>query len=154
MKPLPEPIADFLAGRRIVVAGVSRNPQHFANAIFRKLHGAGYEVMALNPNAEEVEGFTSYPSLAAVPGRIDGILAAMPAVHGRALVESAAERGVGRIWFHRMLGGGSVSKDAVGECRSLGVRCIVGGCPLMYVPPVDPFHRFCRWLLGNPGRPG
>jgi predicted CoA-binding protein len=154
MRPLPEPVADFLAGRRIVVAGVSRKPQHFANSIFRKLHGAGYEVLALNPNAEEIEGFQCYANLAAVPGRIDGVFAAMPPTAGRELVEAAAERGVGRIWFHRLFGSGSVSSDAVGECRSRGIRCIVGGCPLMYVQPVDPFHRFCRWLLGNPGRPG
>jgi len=154
MKPIPEPVAEFLAGRRIVVAGVSRNPRHFANAIFRKLHDTGYEVVALNPNAEEIEGFQCYADLAKVPGRVDGVLAAMHPRHGRALVEAAAERGVGQIWFHRMFGGGSVSKDAVGECRARGIRCIVGGCPLMYVPGADPFHRFCRWLLGNPGRPG
>jgi len=154
MRALPEPVAEFLAGRRIMVAGVSRNPQHFANAIFRKLHGAGYEVVALNPNAEEIDGFTCYHDLAAVPGRIDGIVAAMHPRYGRKLVEDAAERGVGRIWFHRLLGGGSVSPEAVGECRARGIRCIVGGCPLMYVPPVDPFHRLFCWLQRRPGRPG
>ena len=152
MKPLPESVAEFLAGRRIVVAGVSRNPRHFANAIFRKLHDLGYEVMALNPNAEEVEGFSSYPSLAAVPGPIDSVLAAMHPRYGKQLVEDAAARGVGRIWFHRFLGRGSVSAEAVGECRSRGIRCIIGGCPLMYVPSADRFHHFCRWLLGDPGR--
>ena len=153
MKPLPEPIAEFLAGRRIIVAGVSRNPQHFANAIFRKLHDAGYEVVGLNPNAEEIDGFACYRDLAAVPGRIDGVVAAMHPRHGRKLVEDAAQRGVGHIWFHRLLGAGSVAQEAIGECRARGIRCIVGGCPMMYVQPVDPFHRLFCWLQRRPGRP-
>ena len=148
MKPMPEPVADFLAGRRIVVAGVSRKPQHFANAIFRKLHEAGYETIALNPNADEVEGFHSYRNLAAVPGQVDGMIAAMHPRFGLDLVRQAAERGVGRIWFHRLMGPGSASAEAVGECRAHGIRCIAGGCPMMYVEPVDPAHRCMRWLLG------
>ncbi|HVO34307.1 MAG TPA: CoA-binding protein [Gemmatimonadales bacterium] len=153
MKHMPEPVAEFLAGRRIVVAGVSRKPQHFANAIFRKLHDTGYEVMALNPNAEEVEGFQCYPNLAAVPGWIDGVVAAIHPRLGLDLVHQAAERGgVGQIWFHRLMGTGSVSREAVRGCRAQGVRCIVGGCPLMYVEPVDPFHRCFRWLLRWSGR--
>jgi len=148
MTRIPERVAEFLAGRRIVVAGVSRKPQHFANAIFRKFHDAGYEVLALNPNAEEVEGFHSYPSLAAVPGQVHGIVAAMHPRFGIDLVRQAAERGIDRIWFHRLMGPGSVSNEALGECRARGIHCIVGGCPMMYVGPVDPAHRCMRWLLG------
>ncbi len=148
MKPIPEPVAEFLAGRRVVVAGVSRNPQHFANHIFHRLHNAGYEVRALNPNAEEAEGFSCYPDLAAVPGPIDGIVAAMHPRYALDLVRQAAERGVSRIWFHRLAGAGSASREALDECATRGIRCIAGACPLMYVGPVDPAHKFLRWLLG------
>jgi predicted CoA-binding protein len=154
MSRVPDPVAEFLRGRRIVVAGVSRKPQHFANAIYRSLHDAGYEVVPLNPDAEEVEGAHCYPDLASVPGQVDGVVAAMHPRAGLDLVRQAAERGVGQVWFHRLIGTGSVSPEAVGECRSRGVRCIVGGCPLMYVEPVDPFHRCFRWLLRMPGRAG
>lgn len=147
MARVPDSVSEFLRGRRIVVAGVSRNPQHFANAIYRKLHGAGYEMMPLNPNAGEVEGARCYPDLASVPGQIDGVVAAMHPHAGLHLMRQAAERGVGQVWFHRLIGAGSVSPEAVSECRSRGVRCIVGGCPLMYVAPVDPFHRCFRWFL-------
>jgi hypothetical protein len=42
-------ISDFLAQKRIAVAGVSRNPQtEAANFIYRKLRAAGYEVFQDN----------------------------------------------------------------------------------------------------------
>src|SRR5262245_20698311 len=60
MAKQPESVADFLSGRRIGVAGVSREPAQAANAIFRKLKGCGYDVFPINPRAKEVEGVTCY----------------------------------------------------------------------------------------------
>ena len=59
----------------------------------------------------------------------------------------SAGRGVKQVWFHRSFGGGSVSDAAVRECEARGISCLVGGCPLMYCEPVDPFHRCMRWWL-------
>jgi hypothetical protein len=56
------------------------------------------------------------------------------------------------VWFHRSFGEGSVSKDAVQECKVRGIQCIVGGCPLMYCEPVDGGHRCIRSLLRFFGR--
>lgn len=56
MAEVPAQVAEFLRGRRFGVAGVSRQPGQPANAVYRKLRDAGYEVFALNPNAREVEG--------------------------------------------------------------------------------------------------
>jgi uncharacterized protein len=64
----PDSVAAFLRGRRFAVAGVSRQPGQAANAVFRRLKQAGYEVFPVNPNAAEVEGTTSYREIAAVPG--------------------------------------------------------------------------------------
>ena len=147
MKPLPPSVADFLAGKRIVVAGVSRTGSAPANAIFRRLQQCGHEAIPVNPNASELEGARTYPSLAAVPGEVHGVLiAAHPSV-GAVIVREAAARGIRRIWFHRSFGAGSVSPEALAACRELGIEPIVGGCPLMYCQPVDPGHRFFRWWL-------
>ena len=63
------------------------------------------------------------------------------------LVRQCAELGVKNVWFHRSFGNGSVSEEAVTECGRNGISCLVGGCPLMYCGPVDPFHRLMRWWL-------
>jgi uncharacterized protein len=148
MSRIPDPVAAFLSGKRIAVAGVSRAGNQPANAIFRKLRDAGYDVVAVNPNATEVEGQKCYADLASVPGAIDGVMVVTHPDVSADLVQQAASRGIRQIWFHRSFGDGSVSADALGECEQLGIEPIVGGCPMMFCAPVDPFHRCTRWFLG------
>jgi hypothetical protein len=40
-----------------------------------------------------------------------------------------------------------VSNDAVAEAQARGITCIAGACPMMFVPPVDPFHWCFRWWM-------
>jgi hypothetical protein len=68
------------------------------------------------------------------------------------LVRQCAALGVNQVWFHRSFGPGSVSPEAVHECEARGIRCLVGGCPLMYCEPVDFAHRCMKWWLRLRGR--
>ena len=40
----------------------------------------------------------------------------------------------------------------VERARAGGMDVIVGGCPLMFVPPVDLVHRCMGWFLRKRGR--
>jgi predicted CoA-binding protein len=152
MRRVPEPVAEFLRGRRFAVAGVSRDPQQAANAVYRKLRASGYEVFPVNPNAAQVEGATCYPDLGSIPAPVDGaVIATHPRVAAE-LVRQCAERGVRQVWLHRAFGQGSVSDEAVRECEARQIQCLVGGCPLMYCDPVDLGHRCMRWWLRRQGR--
>ena len=149
---MPCSVSDFLGIKRIAVAGVSRHAGQAANAVFRKLKSSGYEVFPINPQATEVEGVPCYADVSSIPGLVDGVVVA---THPRVSVEvvrQCAECGVGRVWFHRSFGEGSVSEEAIRECEALGVDYIVGGCPLMFSEPVDFGHRCMRWLLQRRGR--
>lgn len=152
MATTPESVATFLRGRRIAVAGVSRHAGQAANAVFRKLRSSGYEVFPINPQASEVEGVTCYPGVAAIPGHVDGVVIATHPDVSIEVVRQSSEVGVRRVWFHRSFGTGSVSDEAIRECRRRGVECIVGGCPLMFCDPVDFGHRCIRWWLQRRGR--
>jgi predicted CoA-binding protein len=147
MISMPTSVAAFLDGKRIVVAGVSRSGTAPANAIFRRLRDTGHEVIAVNPNAADVEGEPCYPDVRSVPGPIDGVMVATHPAASADVARDALARGVRHIWFHRSFGSGSVAPEAIQACRLGGVEPIVGGCPLMYCQPVDPAHRFFRWWL-------
>ena len=149
---VPAPIAQFLRGKRIAVAGVSREGTTAANPIFRKLRDSGYDAIPINPNAQTVEGTTCYPSVASVPGPLDGVIVATHPRVSAQIVRDAADRGVTQVWFHRSFGDGSVSPEAIDECQRRGITPIVGGCPLMYCEPVDVGHRCMRGWLGWRGR--
>lgn len=147
MSGLEEAVRDFLDQRRIAVAGVSRSGSEAANAVYRKLRVAGYEVFAVNPAAEEVEGDVCYPNLAAIPAEVDAVvIATHPNVTGD-VVRECVDLGISRIWMHRSFGRGSVSEDAVAFARSHGITVIPGGCPMMHVDPVDVGHKCMRWVL-------
>ncbi len=147
MKNTPESIALFLGGKRIAVAGVSRNKNQAANLILERLSETGHEVFAVNPNASHVSGRNCYTDLAAIPGDLDGVVIATHPKVALDVVRQCEERGVRRVWFHRSFGAGSVSEDAVRACHSAGIDAIVGGCPLMYCGKVDVAHRCFRWWL-------
>jgi len=151
-RPLPVDVAEFLNGKRLAVAGVSRTSNAPANAIFRRLRDTGHEVIPLNPNAAEVEGVRCYPDLGAAPGPVDGVVIAVPPAVAVGVVRQCEAIGVRRVWFHRSFGEGSVSREALEECERRGIRAIEGGCPLMYAGAVDPVHRCMRWWLGRRGR--
>ena len=136
MARVPESVATFLRGRRLAVAGVSRDSHQPANAIFRKLKGAGYEVFPINPRATTVEGTACYADLAAVPCRsMASSSSRLRARHWNRPPMRRARRA--RVWFHRSFGDGSVSNEAVSECAAKGIDAIVGGCPMMFCEPVD-----------------
>ncbi len=152
MVKVPELVVEFLRGKRIAVAGVSRDPRHAANAVFRKLRDSGYEVFPINPNASEVEGTRCYPNLGSIPPPIDGVVVATRPEIAVEVVRQCSEGGVQRVWLHRSFGEGSASDATIRECEMRGVQCIVGGCPLMYCEPVDFGHRCMRWWLRWRGR--
>jgi hypothetical protein len=152
MAPIPSLVAEFLGRSRIAVAGVSRDAGQPANAIFRRLRDSGHEVVPINPQAREVERVPCYPDLASIPGTVEGVMIATHPDVSVEIARQSAARGVDLVWFHRSFGGGSVSPAAVEACRTSGIRCIVGGCPLMYCEPVDVAHRCMRWWLRWRGR--
>jgi predicted CoA-binding protein len=152
MKKLPASVAEFLEGERLAVAGVSRDSKQAANAIYRRLLSSGFEVLPVNPRAEEVEGVRCFPDVLSLPDSVHGLVVATPPAASAQIVREAGERGIGHIWFHRSFGSGSVSEEAVRACEGLGMHCIVGGCPMMFCEPVDIAHKCMRWWLQRKGR--
>ncbi len=151
MPTLKEAVDDFLAQKRIAVVGVSRSSSEAANSVYRTLRGGGYEVFAVNPNAEEVEGDACYSDLKSIPGGIDAVVVATTPEVAETVVRECAEQGISRVWMHRSFGTGSVSEEAADFCRNNGITVIAGGCPRMFVPGADFGHKCMRLVLNLTG---
>lgn len=149
MSALKEAAEDFLAQKRIAMAGVSRTEKDAANIVYRKLRASDYEVFPVNPKADEVEGDPCYHDLKSIPGEVDAVVAATPPEATEGLVRDCAELGIRRIWIHRAFGAGSVSQGAVDLGRERGMTVIDGACPMMFCRPVDFGHRCMRFFLGR-----
>lgn len=146
---LNERINDFLAQRRIAVAGLSATRGLPGNLIYRKLKGAGYDVVAVMPGAHTFEGDPCYPDMQSIPQGVDGLVVATKPELTTELVRQAVAAGVPRVWMHESLihGGTSVSPEAVALCKKHGVKLIAGACPMMYCQPVDFGHRCMCWMM-------
>lgn len=146
-------VADFLAQKRIAVAGVSETRETSANLIYRKLASAGYQVFAVNPHTSSFDGQPCYPDLTSIPNGVDGVVIVTRPAVTEVLVRQCSEAGITRVWMHQSLArsGSSVSPDAVAFCQEHGITVIAGACPMMFCAPVDPGHTCMRWVLRMTG---
>lgn len=141
-------IDDFLEQKSLAVVGVSRNGKKFSNAIFRELKSKGYEVFAINPHANKVEGERVYPDLSSLPKLVDGVVMVVPPAQGEQVLKEVAQLGIKRVWLQQ----GSESDAAIEYCAAHGIDAIAGECILMFAEPVAFFHRLHRGLRGWLGR--
>ena len=114
-------VREFLAHKRIAVAGVSRSETgEAANLIYRKLRDSGYQVFAVNPRAATVEGDDCYPDLAAIPGGVGAVVIATHPDVAPEIARNCADLGITSVWMHRSFGQGSVSQEAIELCEKNG----------------------------------
>ena len=152
MLTMNEAASAFLAKKRIAVTGVSRNPQgHGSNVVYQRLRERGYEVFAVNPNAETVEGDPCYPNLKSIPGGVDAVVIGTNPERSGAPIAECAEQGITHVWMHRGPGKGSVDPEAAAYGRSVGLEVIDGGCPCMFAQTADVGHKIMRFFMSLSG---
>ena len=143
-------VNEFLAQKRIAVAGVSRNPGHHpaGNLIYARLKKTGHEVFPVNPNMQTFEGDRCYPNLQSIPGGVDGVVVITRPDVTEQIVRDCHASAVPRVWMHHGLGNPtSVSAAAVEFCRQHDIEVIAGGCPMMFGDGVDFGHACMRWVM-------
>jgi uncharacterized protein len=153
MTTIKDAAAEFLGHKRVAVTGVSRTPgDHGSNVVYKRLRERGYEVFAVNPNAEELEGDRAYHDLRSIPGGVDAVVIATRPERADETMRECAELGIKHVWMHRGPGAGSVSETAAAFGRARGIAVIDGGCPCMFGRTADRGHKAMRLvftLTGN-----
>jgi predicted CoA-binding protein len=140
----------FLASRRIAVTGVSRTPEsHGSNTVYRRLRDRGYEVFAVNPNADEVEGDVAYHDLKSIPDGVQAVVIGTRPTLAEDTMRECAELGITQVWMHRGPGAGSVSEEATRYGRQHGITVIDGGCPCMFGATADFGHKVMRLVYAG-----
>jgi predicted CoA-binding protein len=150
MQSVKEAAAAFLANNRIAVTGVSRTPKdHGSNTVYKRLRERGYEVFAVNPNADTVEGDPCYQDLKSIPGGVEAVVIGTRPEIAEDTMRECADLDIRQVWMHRGPGAGSVSAAATDYGRQHGITVIDGGCPLMFGPTADFSHKMMRVFLSS-----
>ena len=108
MPTIKKAAAEFLESKRVAVTGVSREPKgHGGNVVYQRLRDRRYEVFAVNPNADEVEGDPCFHDLASIPGGVEAVVIGTRPEIADETMRECVELGIGHVWMHRGPGGGA-----------------------------------------------
>jgi predicted CoA-binding protein len=143
-----EDIRSFIESKTVAVVGASSRRFKFGNAVYRTLKKRGYQVFAVNPNAENVDGDRCYPNLLLLPDDVDAAVVVTRPENAFGLVEKATQKGIRRLWFQQ----GADYSMLAEQARQAGMQVVTGKCILMYSPPVTGLHSVHRWFAGALGK--
>jgi uncharacterized protein len=142
-------IDEFLAQKTLAIVGVSRSGKKFGNAILKDLTRLGYRLLPIHPEATQVDGVPAFPSFAALPEPVGGVIIVVPPARAESVVRDAAAHGIRRVWLQQ----GAGSADAIRFCEEQGISVVHGQCVLMYPKPSTAWiHGAHRWVWELIGR--
>jgi predicted CoA-binding protein len=120
-----EEIREILSKKRVVVVGCSTTPGKAAHDIPKYLLDHGYEVVPVNPYADEVLGRKAYDTLADVSGDIDIVDVFRPSDELDGIVDEVLERGgVDVLWTQT----GISNREATDRAEEAGVHVVEDAC--------------------------
>jgi predicted CoA-binding protein len=117
-------ISEILSKRNIAVVGASRDPAKAAGFVPEFLQKNGYNIIPVNPFADNVLGKKCFKSLAEVTEKMDVVDVFRPSAEAAKVVEDAAATGVKTVWLQE----GIYSPEAAERARSLGLTLAWDRC--------------------------
>ena len=97
--PEAEVVRRLLSAKRIAVVGLSDDPSRPSYDVARSLRSAGKEIIPVNPTHDTVMGMKCYPSLAAVPGKVDLVNVFRRPEYCADVAREAVEIGAKGVWL-------------------------------------------------------
>ncbi|WP_232687912.1 CoA-binding protein [Halobacterium zhouii] len=120
-----EAITEVLEHDRIAVVGCSTTAGKDAHEIPAYLREHGYEVIPVNPYAEEIFGQTAYDSLADVEEQVDVVDVFRPSEEVAGIVDQAVERDDVQVVWTQL---GIRDDNAAKKATDAGLRVVQDKC--------------------------
>ena len=108
----------------IAVVGYSPNPSRTSYNIANYLKRFGYTVIPVNPTVEEIEGQKSYPTVAAIPQKVDIVNVFRRSVYLDGVVDDAIAAGARFVWAQL----GVKDDAALQKAEAAGVEMVQDRC--------------------------
>lgn len=110
--------------KTIAVVGLSGNPERTSYQISEAMQNAGYNIIPVNPNVDEVLGEKAYPSLTDIEEEFDIINVFRRPEHLPAIAEEAAQTNCKVFWAQQ----GIVNEEAYEYLKEHGFTVIMDQC--------------------------
>jgi predicted CoA-binding protein len=118
-------LRELLGLKTVAVVGCSSTPGKDAHEVPAYLRSRGYEVVPVNPTADEILGRPASDSLADVEADVDIANVFRPSAEVAEIVDEAITRGdVGVVWLQL----GIHDDEAVARAEAAGLRAVQDRC--------------------------
>ncbi|MCJ1675907.1 CoA-binding protein [Streptomyces sp. APSN-46.1] len=115
------------------VVGLSTNEDRAAYGVARVLQRFGKRVIPVHPKAETVHGEPGYPSLAAIPFKVDVVDVFVNSALAGAVAYEAVAAGADAVWFQLNV----VDEEAFARTRGAGLEMVMDRCPAIEIPALQ-----------------
>lgn len=120
-------IKQILSMKNVAVVGMSKHPSKDAHHVPKYLIENGYNVIPVNPTAEEILGRKCYKTLLDVPDKIDIVDIFRPSEHVPPIVKDAITKGVKVVWMQL----GISNNESAQEASKHGIKVVYNRCMLI-----------------------
>lgn len=112
--------------KNIAVVGLSGSPLRPSYGVAAYLQTHGYRIIPVNPEVESVLGEKAYPSLSAIPEKIDLVDIFRRSEHVPPVVEEAIQLNVPAVWMQETV----IHEEAAQKAREHGIFVVMDKCIL------------------------
>jgi predicted CoA-binding protein len=112
------------SARTIAVVGLSANPRRPSHGVARYLQRAGYRIIPVNPNLDEVLGERAYPDLREIPQPVDVVDVFRRSEFVGPIVDDAIAIKAGAVWLQD----GVIDEAAAARARDAGLDVVMDDC--------------------------
>ncbi|MFC6064183.1 CoA-binding protein [Streptomyces ochraceiscleroticus] len=112
------------------VVGLSSNQRRAAYGVADVLQRFGKRIVPVHPKAETVHGEQGYPSLDAIPFRIDVVDTFVNSSLAGQVADEAVAIGAKAVWFQL----GVIDEAAYERTRAAGLDMVMDRCPAIEIP--------------------
>ncbi|GAB6108777.1 CoA-binding protein [Fusibacter bizertensis] len=120
-------IKSMLEQKKWAVVGATDNPDKFGNKIYKKLKKFGYEVYAVNPMYQVVDGDKCYNNLSELPVKVDCVDVVVNPERAIETLNEVMALKIENIWFQP----GTFTPEIVETSEVAGVNTVYLNCVLV-----------------------
>jgi len=114
----------LLSTKTIASVGLSSNQEKESYWIVSYLKEQGYKIIPVNPTATEIFGEKVYPSLSAIPDKVDVVQVFRKPEDVPPVVDEAIKIGAKVVWMQE----GIVNEEAAQKARDAGLQVVMDAC--------------------------
>lgn len=122
-----ELINEMLEKKKWAVIGATQNVDKYGYKVYMMLKNCGYEVYAVNPVYDAIEGDLCYNTLHDLPVKVDCVSVVIGPVKSIYLIDEVVSEEIENIWFQPKTYDSKIIKKA----KDLNLNAVYGECVLV-----------------------